>query len=494
MRFYYFNSSHWDREWYLPFERFRIKLIELVLHLLDRLENDPDYGKFTFDGQSVWLEDVEEIRPDLKTRLEKQIAAGKLNVGPWYTMPDEFLVSGEALIRNLSAGREVCRAHGCEPWPVGYVCDIFGHIAQLPQILAGFGISKAVASRGVAPELPQFLRWRSPDGTVIPLLKYVGGYGTFSHLTGYHDEPVDFEVFKEKFRAYVARRMEVCADTVMLPDGHDHSLPHRQIPQILKFISDMYPEAEVIDSDYRDLPELDEERGQPTISGEQIHPGSRGIMKLVANSLSSRYDIKRANDLAQNRLELELEPYLAIRGEFSETDRMLLRHAWRTLLKNQAHDAICGCSTDETHHMQMPRYDEVRQIVEGIFDRHHPLHVSGDPCVFGIFNPLPVRRRGVFRIVLPLPREFPKFREPCAAEEFPVFRVLDSRGEEVNFSLLEVKKNQSHVFMQIRDDCTLALNTELNSAGWTEFRLVPAKFPKRPKATLRSGLRGGSQP
>ncbi|MBR4666207.1 MAG: hypothetical protein IKO93_20240 [Lentisphaeria bacterium] len=39
MRFYYFNSSHWDREWYLPFERFRIKLIELVLQILDRLES-----------------------------------------------------------------------------------------------------------------------------------------------------------------------------------------------------------------------------------------------------------------------------------------------------------------------------------------------------------------------------------------------------------------------------------------------------------------------
>ena len=85
MRFYYFNATHWDREWYLPFERFRIKLIELVLHLLERLENAPEYGKFTFDGQTVWMEDVEEIRPDLRARLEKLIAAGKLNIGPWYT-------------------------------------------------------------------------------------------------------------------------------------------------------------------------------------------------------------------------------------------------------------------------------------------------------------------------------------------------------------------------------------------------------------------------
>ena len=491
MRFYYFNSTHWDREWYLPFERFRIKLIELVLHLLDRLENDPEYGIFTFDGQTVWMEDVEEIRPDLRARLEKQIAAGKLNIGPWYTMPDEFLVSGEALIRNLSVGREICRAHGCEPWPVGYVCDIFGHIAQLPQILAGFGIGKSVMARGVAPELPPFLRWRSPDGTEIGLLKYVDGYGAFSHLIGSKDEPIDFEVFKEKLRAYVDFRRELCADAVTLQDGGDHSLPHHQIPQILRLIREMYPGSEVIDSDYRELPELDEDRGQPVVSGELVHPGSKGTMRLVANSISSRYDIKLANELAQNRLEMELEPYLAIRGKVSETDRMLLLHAWKELLKNQAHDSVCGCSPDETHRMQMPRYHSVHEIADGIFERDNPPQVSGDGCVFRIFNPLPLRRKGVFRATVLLSEAFSYFREPCAAEGFPAFRVLDSQGNEVNFLLLEVKKNQRHAFMPLKNDCTLALETELNSAGWTEFRIVPAKVPRRQKTTLRSGLLGG---
>ena len=491
MRFYYFNATHWDREWYLPFERFRIKLIELVLHLLDRLENDPEYGKFTFDGQTVWMEDVEEIRPDLRARLEKQITAEKLNIGPWYTMPDEFLVSGEALVRNLSVGREICRAHGCEPWPVGYVCDIFGHIAQLPQILAGFGIGKAVMARGVAPELPPFLRWRSPDGTEIGLLKYVDSYGAFSHLIGRNDEPIDFEVFREKLRDYVEFRKELYADAVTLQDGGDHSLPHHQIPQILKLIREMYPGSEVIDSDYRNLPELDEDRGQPVVSEELVHPGSKGIMRLVANSISSRYDIKLANDLAQNRLEMELEPFLAIRGKVSETDRMLLLHAWKELLKNQAHDSVCGCSPDETHRMQMPRYRIVHEIADGIFERDNPPRLSKEGCVFRIFNPLPVRRRGVFRVVVLLSETFSYFREPCAAEGFPAFRVLDSQGNEVDFSLLEVKKNQSHASMPLKNDCTLALETELNSAGWTEFRIVPAKVPRRQKTTLRSGLLGG---
>jgi mannosylglycerate hydrolase len=31
-------SSHWDREWYLPFQYFRAKLIRVLDHVLDELK------------------------------------------------------------------------------------------------------------------------------------------------------------------------------------------------------------------------------------------------------------------------------------------------------------------------------------------------------------------------------------------------------------------------------------------------------------------------
>ena len=107
MKFYYFNSTHWDREWYQPFEEFRKYLIDATRELLKIYDTTPAFRKFTFDGQTVVLEDICEIRPDWRPRLEKLIRAGKLNVGPWYVMPDEFLVSGEAMIRNFLAGRRI---------------------------------------------------------------------------------------------------------------------------------------------------------------------------------------------------------------------------------------------------------------------------------------------------------------------------------------------------------------------------------------------------
>src|SRR6478609_7122771 len=142
------SHTHWDREWYLTHEQFRFRLVALIDRLLDLLDSDPSYKYFHLDGQTIVLEDYLEIRPEQETRLRAQIAAGRILIGPWYDMPDEFLVSGESLIRNLMRGHRISREFGVDPWKNGYICDIFGHIAQMPQIFNGFGIRHAVLGRG----------------------------------------------------------------------------------------------------------------------------------------------------------------------------------------------------------------------------------------------------------------------------------------------------------------------------------------------------------
>lgn len=130
--------THWDREWYLAFEQFRIRLVEMIDHLLKVLDKEPEL-RFMLDGQTVVLEDYLEIRPENKARLKKYIKEGKLLIGPWHVLPDECLVSGEALVRNLLLGHRIPQEFG-RVMKVGYLPDIFGHIAQMPQILRGFEI------------------------------------------------------------------------------------------------------------------------------------------------------------------------------------------------------------------------------------------------------------------------------------------------------------------------------------------------------------------
>src|ERR1700757_1906451 len=135
-RFFVVPHTHWDREWYWPFERFRLELARVVDEVLDVLESDPAFASFTLDGQAVILEDYLELRPAQEQRLRALIAAGRLETGPVYIQPDEFLVGGEALVRNLLAGRAVCERFGAAPTTVAYLPDGFGHPEQLPQILA----------------------------------------------------------------------------------------------------------------------------------------------------------------------------------------------------------------------------------------------------------------------------------------------------------------------------------------------------------------------
>src|SRR5215831_5154534 len=159
--------THWDREWYLTFQQFRMKLVDTVDAVLETLESDPAFSFFMLDGQTIVLEDYLEIRPENAGRLETLARQGRVLVGPWYLQPDEFLVGGESLIRNLQVGFRMGEAYG-GVMPIGYVPDTFGHIAQLPQILRGFGLDNAVFWRGVPPEITTApFRWAAPDGSEV---------------------------------------------------------------------------------------------------------------------------------------------------------------------------------------------------------------------------------------------------------------------------------------------------------------------------------------
>src|SRR5262249_4367395 len=115
--------THWDREWYLPFEQFRLRLGAVVDRGLETLRPDPSFTSFTLDGQAIVLEDYVEVRPENEARLRALLAAGRLEVGPSYMLPDEILVGGEPLVRNLLLGRRVCRRFGVEPSGAGYLPD-----------------------------------------------------------------------------------------------------------------------------------------------------------------------------------------------------------------------------------------------------------------------------------------------------------------------------------------------------------------------------------
>ena len=143
--------THWDREWYKSYQDFRLALVELIDTLIPLLERDASYPHFMLDGQMAVVDDYLEVRPEAEDRLRALAAAGRVSMGPWYILMDEFLASGETIVRNLQMGIERGAAFG-GVMDVGYLPDMFGHIAQMPQILrlGGLPRRRGVARRAVA--------------------------------------------------------------------------------------------------------------------------------------------------------------------------------------------------------------------------------------------------------------------------------------------------------------------------------------------------------
>lgn len=98
------SHTHWDREWYMPYEAHHVKLIETMDTLLDTFEADPDFRSFYLDGQTIILDDYLQVYPEKRDQIQKLCDEGKLSLGPWYILQDEFLTSSEANVRNLQIG------------------------------------------------------------------------------------------------------------------------------------------------------------------------------------------------------------------------------------------------------------------------------------------------------------------------------------------------------------------------------------------------------
>ena len=502
MKFYYFDSTHWDREWYKPFQYFRGLLLENTERILDTLEHRSEYRRFFFDGQTIVLEDITEIRPDLKERLTEQIRKGRLKVGPWYLMPDELLISGESMIRNLLRGRRLAKEFGTAPWPVGYVPDIFGHIAQLPQIMRGFGIGTIVAWRGFEDDLAPYARWAAPDGSVCNLVRHpLSGYGEFTAL------PKESKaVFQESFLRWMERAKEICGEEIVLTDAHDHSDIDSRAPELLDAIRELYPDAEIRWTDFTDIdafstPDL------PVIRGEQIHTckGVRCNGIQIPYTLSSRVDLKSANDRLQNRLELEMEPMAVFLGErFTENLRGMLDLAWKKCLQNQPHDSICGCSIDAVHEIMHSRTMEAEQICDFLRDaliRQDRTDLTGQEtggcceagdgrCTLRVFNSLPWRRKEILPLTIHFTGTYPAtFAESRSTEALNAFRLFDAAGREIPYVVTDIRRNVRTALWKQNyrtfDLYTVTAEVELAPSGWTTFHLEPSGSPVRRYGSLR---------
>jgi len=473
-------QTHWDREWRLPFQQTRLMLVDMLDHLLDMMRSDPSLRHFHLDGQTILLEDYLEIRPERRQALVELITRGRLLIGPWYTLPEENLISGECLVRNLLMGHRVGREFN-SVMKIGFTPSSYGQVAQMPQIYAGFGIDTIFFHRGVpAHEVDVEYLWEGSDGSrLLALRPPLGGRFNFTSLVTsplfsspdhdpetsipYNEIPTDHLMHsigmkgsdngsETYFSSRVPRSWDGAAlrqavlhmralaargsrtSCLYCGEGHDWMELNPLLPALVAEVRTLLERDKVMISS---LPELFA-RVRTTLSNPAVLRGEmRSTQKdasgarLYAGTLSSRMPIKQTNRKAEDLLLRWAEPFSAIAWMlgFAHPDAALQR-AWKYLLANHAHDSISGTGTDQVYADVMSRFTQC-QLLAGELTRRSLNHIVSrieDPrldegdALLTIFNPLPFPRDEVVPLDLDL-----------AENDASSFRLCDARGEDVPY-------------------------------------------------------------
>ncbi len=453
--------THWDREWYKSYQDFRLNLVDLIDTLLPLLESDPSYQYFMLDGQMAVVDDYLEVRPEAEERLRRLAAAGRISMGPWYILMDEFLSSGETIIRNLEMGIERGAAFG-GVMDVGYLPDMFGHIAQMPQILRQAGFAHTVVWRGVPSAISKnaFL-WEAPDGSTVRAEYLPVGYGNGAAL------PDDAKALVRRTADHVKEVESFLINDLLCMNGSDHLFPQPALGRVVAEANDLQDE---FDFEITSLPKY--LAGAPTEGLErwrgELRSGWRSNMLMGVTS--NRVDVKRMGALAERELERRAEPLAALFQPPSAWPAEMLHLAWKEVVRNSAHDSICACSVDDVVDAVLHRYAEARTIANGLAARAVKSFARSltEPGSF-VLNPVQRARSGVVELVVdatePAPDDVQVLSERMG---LPGSMVLDADTVRTVLGMLQGPKISDDAWVQdivIEEDdegidITLTVGTE----------------------------------
>jgi mannosylglycerate hydrolase len=386
--------THWDREWYEPLAAFRVRLVETLDLLLDVLERDPTYRCFMLDGQMAMVDDYLQVRPEAAERIRRLAVEGRLAVGPWYVLPDEFLVTGETLVRNLQLGLARAAAFG-GAMAVGYLPDMFGHIGQMPQLLRQAGMDHAVVWRGVPAAIERTaFWWEAPDGSTVRAEYLPDGYGNGAALPADADDLLRF--IDERIDALGS----FLVGDLLLMHGTDHQPPRPWLGPVVVEADRRRPDLGIgirtLAEHLADAPT----DGLPRWRGE-LRSGSRA--NVLMGVASNRIDVKQAAARCHRALERRCEPYDALFGDPRRDHGALLELAWLQAVRNAAHDSICACSVDTVVDEVLTRYADAQATADALARRALE-DLAGSCAVAGpvVVNATARPRRGVVVVELPV--------------------------------------------------------------------------------------------
>jgi mannosylglycerate hydrolase len=455
------SNTHWDREWRESFELTRQMLVKMMDKTIALLEDNADYRSFTLDGQCIPVEDYLEIRPENASRVKKLIRDGRLIIGPYYTLAEQFSISQEPLVRNLLWGRKKMQEYGSGTVTVAYTPSSWGQTGQYPQILADFGLSRVMFYRGIShDEAPKAeYIWSAPDGTRLVASrfgiyarynwyyyilrkstrsddhkdkKYI--WGKFDEIPfriadyfsgtnqGFHikasDVTFDADAVKRGVAQMLSEEGPHCSTDMFLGmNGNDLSAPHPLETAIMRCAAEQYKDLDIRHASLEEYwdelePKLDKQK-LPVLTGERRSYLKTGLWTtLMPDTISARTDLKQKDFDVSTRLVYLAEPLASLASALgSAYPAGYLGKCWQYLLSNHTHDSNGGCAPDEVCKDMEYRYKKVYDIsnivtqdaMSYVAENLSPEGVAADAVQLIVFNSLPRPRDAIVALDIDIP-------------------------------------------------------------------------------------------
>ena len=470
---YVIPHTHWDREWRYPIWENRLYLRDMMEELLDTLEKNPGYKSFLLDGQVVAALDYLEVCPEDRERLTGMIKEGRIQIGPWYTLPDLYPISGESMVRNLLKGKAEAEKLGGY-LPIGYESFGWGQPSQLPQIYKGFGIDTVIISKNVdktrAPKSE--FKWVGPDGTEVLATRlgddaranfFMNAYLQIMTGKAYKTEEYEYhygqdgqfyhqadeaghiqDYFRMENTAYIHKEMipeaiekawygmrdSWLSDDRAMMDGTDSTTGQPQLMELLVEINRQSGDIEFKSSSLVEYVKVLKEK-LPMEDLLEIYGEMRDgpTTSLSGNALMTRPHIKMLNKKVQNKLFAQAEPAEVISYLTEGTyEQHFLEKALDYMLLSHPHDSINGVTQDKTVEDVLYRLHQAEELADTVYNRAlqkmiAKIDLSGfgkEDMLLVVFNPSAKPRDEVIKVYIDTPQD----------KNIWDFKVADESGAE----------------------------------------------------------------
>jgi len=533
------SNTHWDREFRHTFEKTRRRLLTMMDVTVDILEKDPEYASFTMDGHTIMIDDYLEMRPERRALIEKLIKARRLIIGPYYTLPEEFSVGQEPLVRNLLWGRRTVEKYGGKVGTVAYTPSSWGQTGQMPQILSDFGQKYMMFYRGIShDETDAEWIWEAPDGTRITASRFAifcrynwyyqvhravtadavfeKNYDWDAHdevpvriADGMAGEDLTFDLQAPELKYDKVKLKQAIFDMIeregrhfttpvfLAMHGHDISAAHPLESQIIKDAKELLEGEYCIEhtdlEGFWDAVEkhLDHEK-MTVLKGERRSYLKEGMWTfLFPGTISARTYLKQKDFSATARLVYYAEPLASMASSLGmEYPKSYLDRGWSHLLSNHTHDANGGCAPDAVCEEIASRYAKASDIGDIVIEDamcHIAKNISPEGQPQGamqliVFNSLPFERD----VIAPIDLEVPARHKAKAA------RLVSTSNTEVARQPISVEKSSLFVdsiweVPRIVDSNRIKFYAKLSklpALGYRAYMIVPESQALRTRGTI----------